>query len=64
MPGAEGALHAEYVRLQEYLVQREQCMLNTLGMPGAEGAMHAVSAGMQECVVKREQCMLIICRNA
>jgi hypothetical protein len=30
MPGAEGTMHAEYVRMQECVVQREQCMLNML----------------------------------
>ncbi len=65
MLGVEGAMHAEYVRMQECLVQRELCMLNTLGMPGAEGAMHAEYAEMQGCVVQREQCMLNVleCRN-
>ncbi len=59
-------MHAEYSGMQECLVQREQCMQNTLGMPGAEGAMHAEYAGMQECAVQREQCMLNMpeCKNA
>ncbi len=62
-------MHAEYVRIEEYLVQREQCMLNTLDCRnawcrGSYASMFAVYAGMQECVMQREQCMLIICRNA
>ncbi len=52
LPGAKGALHAEYAGMQECLVQR-----------GSNA--YSIYAGKEEYLVQREQCMLNTseCRN-